>query len=230
MALSPRQIGLGAALLVAALAAAGWQLRPTPLAPDLDQEGAEAGLTDAELAAHEATTPVIETDEGDLPPGADPVGTPGDQPVGEVIDNPALIEALRQPQADLAQPVGDPIDLPSGRQVWWADSAQDNLGTAGLTHRFRFVAPWLGAGPDEAEQAALRADMTALCETFAVPRLGRPGPLPAQVVITLMQRPITFGDSDRDLVQSFEGFSLTAPEGADPSDPQTPLTCQWEVF
>lgn len=243
MAIPPRFVLPGAALALAALVAAGWlawgpgrDTAPAPVTADGERgdavapdatahdlpeavEGEEAGLSDDQAA----TAPVIiETDEGPMPSdGEAGLGTDAG------IDESPLTEST---DVDLTLPPGDPITLPSGRQVWWADSAQDTQGPAGLTYRFRFVAPHLSPTMDAEQQKAAHDDMQTLCDSFALPRLARPGPVPQQIVITLMDRLLAFGEADTAVTQFFEAFSLTSPQGGDPSAPSTPLACQWEVY
>lgn len=109
-----------------------------------------------------------------------------------------------------------PIIVPSGVAVEWLETLSDTEGPAGLTLRFRFVAPEVGAGGYTPEMAA--ADMQALCDGFALPRIPNLGPQPAQVVITLADRPVPFGESDEAAVQFFEAYSVV--DGA----------CVWEMF
>ena len=244
MRVTNRLVATGAALAAVA-GLAGWlALRPAPApapvadgiaasAPEAPEavEGDEAGVTDEQAAALDAAPPVIETHE-DGTEGAEIDESLADE---AVPDADALHEGdevpLTAPAADIDLPPGDPLTLPSGRQVWWLDSAQDTQGVAGLTYRFRFVYPNLTPAMDEATQQAVHQDMEALCNGFAVPRLGRPGAsLPEQIVITLMQRPLTFGESDSSITQFFEAFSLAAPDGMERRDPATPLTCTWEVY
>lgn len=241
MAIPPRLVLPGAALALAALVAAGWLAwgpgRDAPPPPVTAEgqggadaaaqarpeavEGEEAGLSDDQAAAADAPV-IIETDEG--PMQADGGGDFGAE---AAIDETPLTEAS---DVDLTLPPGEPITLPSGRQVWWADSVQDTQGPAGLTYRFRFVAPHLSPVMDAEQQKAAQTDMQTLCDSFALPRLARPGPMPQQIVITLMDRLLAFGEADTAVTQFFEAFSLTTPQGGDPAEPSTPLACQWEVY
>lgn len=239
MAIPPRLILSGAAVALAAVLAAGWLLLSSgqdAAAPQGEAavgqgaealpeavEGEEAGLSDDEAAAADAPV-VIETDEG-------PMQADGDGDIA-AADEAAIDETpLTEPtDVDTSIPPGDPITLPSGRKVWWADSAQDTQGPAGLTYRFRFVAPHIDPAMDAEQQKAAHEDMQALCDGFALSRVARPGTVPQQIVITLMERAIGFGEADAAVTQFFEAFSLSAPEGRDPADPATPLTCRWEVY
>ena len=110
-----------------------------------------------------------------------------------------------------------PIAVPSGQEVRWIDSITDTGGPEGLSLRFRFLAPQIG-GPDPIAPDVALEDMAALCESFALPRLPALGPKPAQVVISLSDRVLPFGEADDEAVQYFEAYSVT--DGA----------CIWEMF
>lgn len=178
----------------------------------------------------------------------------------------------------------EPIPVPSGREIYWQDTVSDTPGAAGLTMRFRFVAPKLAAdlgmpdglhtdeltdeemaamseeeieshmfidpseivpaspaevteGAEEAADAELYSeaepstydagaedpvlsDAVWLCENWALPRLATTGPRPAQIVISIAEEPIPFGDFTPDVVQVFESFTLPTDRNA----------CLWEPF
>lgn len=126
-----------------------------------------------------------------------------------------LAQASGQSLADIG-PDG-PIPVPSGQEVRLIEVVRDAAGPEGLTYRFRFLAPAIGPGGGvDFETAA--ADMQALCDGFALPRLPGIGPVPAQVVISLSDRPVAFGEAAPEAVQYFEAYSI---EGD---------SCIWEVF
>ncbi|MFZ1661024.1 MAG: DUF6497 family protein [Paracoccaceae bacterium] len=88
-----------------------------------------------------------------------------------------------------------------------ADSQMDGEDQGGVIFN-----PEGGAG-----DAQLK-DMTFLCETFALARLPNLGPQAQQVIISIADRPVPFGEPDPDVVQVFEAFR---PEGK---------SCVWEGF
>jgi hypothetical protein len=108
-----------------------------------------------------------------------------------------------------------PISLPSGRSVTLIDVINDAPGAAGLTMRFRFLLEGLEQGADYETNAA---DMQALCDSYALPRIPVTGPAPAQVVISLHDRVIPFGETVPEAVQVFEAYRIE--DGA----------CIWEMF
>lgn len=112
----------------------------------------------------------------------------------------------------------DIIAVPSGQAVTFLESVLSAPGPEGLTQRFRFLAPAIAReGGTVAPEVALD-DMAFLCETFALPRLPNQGPVAQQVVISLSDRPVPFGETDPEATQFFEAFR---PDGA---------VCVWEGF
>ena len=81
------------------------------------------------------------------------------------------------------------LPLPSGLEARVQEVVTDRPGL-GLTYRFRFVAEgFAGVGESDAELETVLADLIWLCESYALPRLANTGPVPAQVVISLADRP-----------------------------------------
>ncbi len=106
------------------------------------------------------------------------------------------------------------IKVPSGREVTLLDVITNVPGTEGAAARFRFVAP--GLTPDDSEAAS--ADMQALCDTYALPKVEGMVPAPQQIIISLAAKPVPFGEAAPDITQFFEAYTLK--NGA----------CIWEVF
>jgi hypothetical protein len=110
-----------------------------------------------------------------------------------------------------------PIPVPSGQLVTLLDVVTNIRGPAGLTARFRFVAPGIADGTVDFDTAVI--DMQALCDSYALPRsITGTGPMPQQIVISLAAAPTVFGEPAPDVTQFFEAYSIQ--DGA----------CIWEVF
>jgi hypothetical protein len=124
----------------------------------------------------------------------------------------AALAALAACQEDA--PTDGGISVPSGRDISLIDIVTNAPGNAGATARFRFLAP--GLTQDDVEATA--ADMQALCDSFALPRIDGMVPAPQQIVISLSAEAVPFGEPAPDVVQFFE---LYRPEGG---------TCIWEPF
>ncbi|OWJ78514.1 acetolactate synthase [Haematobacter genomosp. 1] len=108
------------------------------------------------------------------------------------------------------------IRVPSGAAVTFQEMLSDTEGPEGLTFRFRFVVRPIGE--QGMEEQGMEQDMRALCEAFALPRMSRLAESPAQVVISVADRAIAFGDADPGVVQFFEAYRIENGH------------CIWEAF
>jgi hypothetical protein len=99
------------------------------------------------------------------------------------------------------------IVVPSGQPITFVEVVRDAQGPEGLTYRFRFLAPQIAreGGQVTAEQAL--EDMAQICDSFALPRVTSALPEVQQIVISLSNRPIEFGQTDPEATQYFEAFS-----------------------
>jgi len=111
------------------------------------------------------------------------------------------------------------IAVPSGQPVTLQDVIWNEPGPAGLTARFRFIAPEIAHDGGSIDFDTAATDMDHLCNTYALPRLDTTtGPTPAQVVISLSDIPVTFGVITPEATQFFEAYAIR--DGA----------CVWEPF
>jgi len=110
------------------------------------------------------------------------------------------------------------IAVPSGQPVTLQDVIWNAPGPEGLTMRFRFVAPQIARQGGTISFDRAIEDMQALCQNFALPRLASPGPVPSQIIISLSDVPLPFGDAAPEATQFFEAFSV---EGG---------VCKWEIY
>lgn len=129
----------------------------------------------------------------------------------------AFVKVEATGQRQLAGEAG-PIAVPSGLQVTLQDVIWNEVGPQGLTMRFRFVAPTISRDATDLDYDVLQADMQALCETFALPRVSDLGPQPAQIIISLANQPLPFGETAPEVTQFFEAYSIQNG------------TCQWEIY
>lgn len=113
-------------------------------------------------------------------------------------------------------PSGGPIAVPSGMDVRWLETLRDTQGPEGLTLRFRFIAPALAKKKVSEESVA--KDMEVLCNTYALPRVPKSGPQPAQIVIAIADKVFPFGEADEGTHQYFEAYSIANG------------SCVWELF
>ncbi len=110
------------------------------------------------------------------------------------------------------------VPVPSGQQVVLQDVIWNVPGPDGLVLRFRFVAPDIARNGGSVDFETASADMMALCESYALPRLTQFGPAPGQVIISLSDVAVPFGQSAPEATQFFEAFSIV--DG----------TCVWDVY
>ena len=110
------------------------------------------------------------------------------------------------------------VDVPSGQEVSFLDVVLDAPGPIGLTARFRFVAPAIAKNGGTVDFETASADMVHLCQNFALPRISDIGPQPSQIVISLSDRPVPFGEAAPDATQFFEAYTIRDN------------ACIWEAF
>lgn len=134
--------------------------------------------------------------------------------IGETMKS-ALV-ALGCATPVLAEGAG--IALPSGREVAFHDVVWGEPGPMGLTVRFRFLEPDLGAVLAATPYEELEADMVFLCESFALGRISNIGPQPSTVMVSISDRPVDFGEPNPDATQVFEAYR---PENG---------ACLWEGY
>ena len=82
--------------------------------------------------------------------------------------------------------------------------------------RFRFLDKDIG--PEGLQFEDVVDDMVTLCESFAVPQVTKDGRAPEQVVISISDRVVPFGEISPEATQYFDAFRI---EGA---------RCMWEQF
>ena len=110
------------------------------------------------------------------------------------------------------------IEVPSGQLVTLMDVVMSAPGPDGLTARFRFLAPAIARDAGQVDFDTASADMLHLCQTYALGHIANTGPQPSQVVISLSDRAVPFGEADPDATQFFEAYRVE--DG----------TCIWEAF
>lgn len=109
------------------------------------------------------------------------------------------------------------VSVPSGQAITLQDVIWNVPGTDGLATRFRFLAPGIAAGGGVDFDSA-SADMQALCDGFALPRVVSNNPPPTQIIISLSAAPVPFGEAAPDVAQFFESYRIE--DGS----------CRWEMF
>lgn len=109
------------------------------------------------------------------------------------------------------------IAVPSGQDIRFLDVISDAPGTAGATARYRFVAPAIARPGGSIDFDTAVADMLHLCQNYVMPQLDQSLP-PRQIVISLSDRPLPFGQPAPEATQFFEAYRLENGR------------CIWEAF
>ncbi|MCA0042965.1 DUF6497 family protein [Celeribacter litoreus] len=117
--------------------------------------------------------------------------------------------------AELTPIEAQELVVPSGQPVEFFESIMDRPAM-GLTARFRFLAPELPAYLTRLPYEEVEADLAALCNDYALPRLANPRP--SMVIISLSSEEVPFGESAPEVTQVFEAYR--------PED----TGCAWEAF
>ncbi len=112
----------------------------------------------------------------------------------------------------------DRITVPSGQTVTLLDVITDVSGPAGLTARFRFLAPAIARDGGTVDPETAGLDMDYLCQTYALTKIANTGPQPAQIIISMSDVDVPFGEARPDATQFFNSYSIA--DG----------TCVWEVY
>jgi hypothetical protein len=131
---------------------------------------------------------------------------------GQAIAAAALWVALAGVTAAagaVAVPSGQPVTLD---EVIWED------GDGAAVLRLRFLAPEIAAEGGTVGFEAAEGDMHHLCETVGLPLVAAEGRAVAQIVVSLADRPVPFGEADPAVTQFFDAFR---PEAG---------SCVWEGF
>lgn len=103
---------------------------------------------------------------------------------------------------------GSAISVPSGQTVTLQDVIWNSAGPEGAVARFRFVAPQIArdGGTISADQVA--ADLLHLCENLVLGKLAEKGPLPPNVLVSMADRAVNFGETVPEATQYFESYRI----------------------
>ncbi|MDJ0626658.1 MAG: DUF6497 family protein [Rhodobacter sp.] len=110
------------------------------------------------------------------------------------------------------------IAVPSGQPITFVEVISDIPGPSGTAYRYRFVAPEIARDTGSVAAEAAAADIDALCNGFVLPGLAGAEKLPEQVIISLSDRPVPFGEPAPGVTQFFESYRIENG------------TCIWEEF
>jgi len=113
------------------------------------------------------------------------------------------------PAAAVPLPGGALVPVPSGQEIRLQDVVLNARGPAGLTARFLFVAPAITREGGTVDFETSSRDMEHLCTSYALPKvLTRTGPQPRQIIISLSDVAVPFGELAPDATQFFETYAV----------------------
>lgn len=112
----------------------------------------------------------------------------------------------------------DALTLPSGQKVTLIEVLTNIPGSDGLAIRYRFLAPQIARDTGTIDADTAGDDMDWLCNTYALPRLPKNGPQPAEIIISMSDMNVPFGEDHPEATQFFNSYKVE--DGA----------CQWEMF
>ena len=110
------------------------------------------------------------------------------------------------------------IAVPSGQVVTLQETIWNAPGPEGLVTRFRFVAPAIARDGGTVDFETASADILHLCQNFALDRVVQSGPVPVQVIVSLADQVVPFGEAAPEATQFFEAFRIENG------------SCIWEAF
>lgn len=111
-------------------------------------------------------------------------------------------------ELDITQGDGAALAVPSGQLVQLLDIIWNSEGPDGPTPRFRFVAPAIARMGGSVGFETVEADLQYLCETFGLEQLSQRGLMPALVLMSISDRAVAFGESNPDVTQYFDAFTI----------------------
>ncbi len=114
--------------------------------------------------------------------------------------------------------VEEVIEMPSGQKVTLLDVITNAAGSDGLTERFRFLAPAIARDGGTVTAEVAGKDMDWLCQNYALPRIANTGPQPGQIVISMSDMEVPFGESAPQATQFFNAYSIADGK------------CVWDMF
>ncbi|WP_299679445.1 DUF6497 family protein [uncultured Roseobacter sp.] len=101
------------------------------------------------------------------------------------------------------------LDVPSGQPVEFYEVLTDTVGDEKWA-RFRFLAPEIGRDAGTVDFAQAEQDLEHLCTEVALPYLVEYELEVDVVAVTLLDRPVAFGETDPDATQFIDVFRVNA--------------------
>lgn len=115
-----------------------------------------------------------------------------------------------------ADATADAFAVPSGQPVTLQDVFWEEGDT--LVLRVRFLAPQIARAGGTIDYDTATKDMLHLCETYVKPQVQVSTDMPDQIILSLSDIDVPFGEADPEATQFFEAYSLQND------------ACIWEVY
>lgn len=115
-----------------------------------------------------------------------------------------------------AEAEAEAFAVPSGQLVHLQDVFWEEGDS--LVLRVRFIAPEIARNGGTVDYETAAKDMLHLCETYVKPQVEASADKPDQIILSLSDIDVPFGEADPEATQVFEAYSIQ--NGA----------CIWEVY
>jgi hypothetical protein len=110
------------------------------------------------------------------------------------------------------------LAVPSGQEITLQDIFWEEGDGAELVLRLRFIAPQIARATGTVDYDMAAKDMLYLCEHFVLPQIESGEDKPDQIIVSLSDIEVPFGEANLDATQFFEAYRI---EGG---------ACIWEIF
>lgn len=113
---------------------------------------------------------------------------------------------VKLPLSGAAETVAEVFAVPSGQmltlqEVFWEEGDS-------LVLRVRFIAPQIARFGGTVDYETAAKDMLYLCETYVLPQIEASADKPVQVILSLSDVEVPFGEANSEATQFFEAYSL----------------------
>lgn len=100
------------------------------------------------------------------------------------------------------------VVVPSGQAMTLQDVIIDTPSPTAAIYRFRYLAPAIARNGGTMNFQTSIDDMQALCDGYALKQLAPPLPVSVQIVVSLADREMPFGETDPEATQFFMSFQI----------------------
>jgi hypothetical protein len=112
----------------------------------------------------------------------------------------------------------DGLTLPSGQHVTLIEVLNNVPGNDGLAVRYRFLAPQIARKGGTVDGDTAGSDMEWICNNYALKSLPTNGPQPVEIIISMSDMDVPFGEDHPEATQFFNSYAITNG------------SCEWEMY